>query len=346
MPKFSFCKCKVRIAALYVFKIIITLPRGNAFKFKVSIAHTPSYASLTRGYPRLCVVPLFFVVFKKNTIFAVSNIVSLKFWVKKKMTNFCFRLKNLAIIVACFAVKRVIIAIAIFFSFQAAAQDVITLRNGVEMQVNIVGETDKLIRYTRIGDERATTLAVSKRDVVMIVYQNGNRVEFDALTISTISQKGDFAIGITGLANLYGVLPCVGIGPKIYYNVSGNFRLAAEFDFSNASILGVTLGIRDFSVYAYGMRPYKNKNGKERLGTFSLGLGALSIKVKDISGETNDSDYESINLFVFSVGYGIEYPIAPNLSFNCGVRMKLSGGLTGSGVGMSFNLPVGFTYMF
>ena len=264
------------------------------------------------------------------------------------MTNLIrFRMKKVGTIVACFAVKRVaIIAIALFWGSTAAAQDVITLRNGNVLEVNITEETERLVKYTLFNDERARPLAVAKRDVVKIVYKNGNEVEFDALTTSTIANKGDFAIGINGLANMYGSLPCVGFGPRIQYNVSDDARVVVEFDFSSQSILGITLGISDFSAYVHGLRPYMNKNGKERLGYVSLGLGMLSIKIKEISGETNDSDYNAKNTFIFGIGYGTEYPIAPNLSFNWELRFKLSGGLTGGRLGTSINIPVGLTYKF
>ena len=89
---------------------------------------------------------------------------------------------------------RKVVAMAIFLAGSAAimhAQDIITLRNGNDIQavVNEVGVDE--VRYKRFDNQSGPSYALKKSEIFMIKYENGTRDVFNetAVSASTFNQQ-------------------------------------------------------------------------------------------------------------------------------------------------------------
>ena len=77
--------------------------------------------------------------------------------------------------------KRIILLILAVFcaaGIDAAAQDVITRRNGEDIRAVIVEVTDDTIKYKREGLPDGPLFSISKADVLMVTYSDGSRDVF------------------------------------------------------------------------------------------------------------------------------------------------------------------------
>lgn len=84
------------------------------------------------------------------------------------------------------------LATLMLLSFVANAQDVITMKNGDEVQSKIMEITPTEIKYKRYENQEGPTYTIKKSDAFMIKYQNGTKDVFNDEPETKTEDNGEF----------------------------------------------------------------------------------------------------------------------------------------------------------
>jgi len=121
----------------------------------------------------------------------------------------------------------------IWASVSAFAQDIITLRNGEQMQVKVIEIGDSKITYRLENEPEGPLYSVRKNRTKSIQYHNGRIETFDSKNTSLPPTKGTHHYDLGGGVNLFGILGAVGgpgreLGPGAYFEY--RYAFAEHFD--------------------------------------------------------------------------------------------------------------------
>ncbi|MAN88809.1 MAG: hypothetical protein CL555_19005 [Algoriphagus sp.] len=75
--------------------------------------------------------------------------------------------------------KSFILIATCLFYFESFSQDVITKRDGTDIQTKILEVTPNEIKYKKFDNQSGPTFTILISDVLMVQYENGTRDVFD-----------------------------------------------------------------------------------------------------------------------------------------------------------------------
>ena len=181
--------------------------------------------------------------------------------------------------------KKIFISIMLAAGVMAAnAQDVITKRNGDEINAKVTEINSSEIKYKKYGNENGPTYTIAKSEVFMIKYENGDRDVFKEDDTSKTKSGASTTAGTKGSTeykkNAFGL--DIGLGGTVggdfsAFNYSLGFRYLHNFnpyfgvDFVNINVSGYidAANLQFMSgVRGYSPRFYKNMCA---YGSFKLG---------------------------------------------------------------------------
>ena len=241
----------------------------------------------------------------------------------------------------------------------ANAHDIIMLKNGQEINVKVTEITLSEIKYKLFEHLDGPTRTVAKKDVFVVIYENGTREVFDSTTenkrntnTSLSAQQGDISIGTNLKYGIGGGYRQIGISAKFFYNITVPIRLEGSFTYFfpknvKEKMLGMSieskLNMWDASVNGHYLFPVA-----KRIALYpSIGIGMVGYKMDGkadagIFGSKSESWSES--WFTYSLGGGIDFSLSSNLVLNGELRYKQFGkDLFG---GYRTNFSVGLAYRF
>jgi hypothetical protein len=84
--------------------------------------------------------------------------------------------------------KFTLTLLALLPYFMCQAQDILTKRNGDEIQVKVQEVNLDEIKYKRYDNQEGPMISIAKRDVFMIKYENGTKEMYNQATPATVQQ--------------------------------------------------------------------------------------------------------------------------------------------------------------
>ncbi|WP_100628025.1 hypothetical protein [Algoriphagus formosus] len=86
--------------------------------------------------------------------------------------------------------KFILVILGMLFSFSNYAQDVITKKDGTDIEAKVLEVTPEEIKYKRFDNQSGPTFTILISEVLMVTYENGTRDIFDQKrTYSTESDE-------------------------------------------------------------------------------------------------------------------------------------------------------------
>lgn len=230
-----------------------------------------------------------------------------------------------------------------------SAQDIITQKNGDEIKAKVTEIGANSVKYKRFGNESGPTYTISKSEIFMIKYENGEKDIFEAegtatqrtesVTANEISNQTQTQYEVITQPETTATKPPVrrkgyvglGIGgafmTESYDNVDGGFQVNINFGYLFSKNIGITSSFFDTS---FDLSNYKDTSigltgflvgpmfstatTSEKV-EFDLrpmiGVAFGSVTVGSKSGTTDET--------VFSFGVG------GSVRWNCASRISISG---------------------
>ena len=256
------------------------------------------------------------------------------------MTDFSFRLKNVAAVVVCLAA----------WVFSANAQDIITLKNGDEIRARVteIGTTE--IRYKRFENIDGPTIVLARSDVFLIRYENGTRDVINPITPNTSTgstntrndaRKGDIAMGVNAAVGLGTIFPNYGFGAKLQGYISDKNRLEGAFVYflpEELSVLGIEMRMNMWNISANWHFLFSTSNRVMFYSLLGVGIVGVTTEFRTLSGDFGEPVSE--NEFCFNLGGGMDIKLSNNWDFNAMLKYK-------KGNNWDFlRISTGFTYNF
>jgi len=273
----------------------------------------------------------------------------------KKMKQTIFKNKQ--------KVKFLIFAL-ILSSASVSAQDVITLRNGDQIQARVTEISQSEIRFKRFDNLDGPTRVIPRADVFAINYENGTRDVFNPLTETNVAQtttqqpvihtnqrqqpanqtQRTQARDNTELKNAAGgnlltagnQITLLGIGAKYQRFATETFRIEASFSyFIPRSVWGIaSVGLQDFSANAHFLVPLSDNVVWYPL----VGFGIVNLTASATWQGERESDNDA--RFGLNLGTGMDFRLSETLTLNIETKFNLNDfselrGIVSARVGLS-----------
>jgi len=253
-------------------------------------------------------------------------------------------------------IKFLIFAL-ILSSASISAQDVITLRNGDQIQARVTEVSQTEIRFKRFDNLEGPTRVIPRADVFAINYENGTRDVFNPLTETNVAQTatqqpvihtnqrqqqpvnqrtGTQTRDNTNLMNVAGgnlllagnEIVLFGIGAKYQRFVSETFRIEASFSYfiprTDRIELGwgippieVSVSLWDLSANAHFLVSVSDNVVWYPL----VGLCISGIGGRMSIGGIGESDSETF--FGINIGTGMDFRLSETLTLNVETKFNL-----------------------
>jgi len=255
--------------------------------------------------------------------------------------------------------------------FSTSAQDIIILRNEVEIKARVIEVNLSTIQYKPFENlNGGHTIMIYKSNVHAINYENGKRDIINPLRTTNTAQiakiissndkatdkqqsntklgvherQTKFSVGVNGLFGYANKYEDYGIGLKFSYIIANPIRLSGEFGILwGHKVLGQlntkTTEWKDYSVYVHYMIP-----AGEGIFYPLVGIGMVDYS-ENLVGFLYLNNNSETN-FVVSLGIGSEYALSriKNIFFTGEIRGKILN--IDEKVGVRFHIASGLTYKF
>jgi len=234
------------------------------------------------------------------------------------------------------------------------AQDVITLRNGDQIEARVTEISPTELRFKRFDNLDGPTRVISLSDVFAINYENGTREVINPLVPATQEQpttpasqataipaqqeqrqtaaansmqtarseqnvRGEMAFGGNVLLGISENYVDAGVGAKFLFDATTAFRMAAELGilWGSTDAIGIS-GMRCIDVGVYGHFLIPSNIGFV-YPTVGIGFMNLSLRVSGTDPRISENE------LVFTLGFGTEFVFTsnPRIAMNIEPRVKL-----------------------
>ncbi len=249
--------------------------------------------------------------------------------------------------------KKNLICIALLFAgfFSLAAQDIITTKDGTDIQAKILEVTTKEVKYKKFNNMDGPTFTMLKSDILIVRYQNGENEVFKESRKTTSPNSGNE------------------VHPGMRYREYKNFYNTQEYvQQPGDPYTPFWIGFGDFFIPGLG-NAITGEWGRAAGFFFSnLGLGILALSQVNIVNSTYNSYYEYTGLYwvimaarlgldIWSICDAVHVAKAKNM-YNQDLRSQLASfdfriepyfafaptGLTGNGLTPAAGLSMKLTF--
>jgi hypothetical protein len=212
--------------------------------------------------------------------------------------------------------KTLLSLFALFSVIMCQAQDVLTKRNGEEIQVKVLEIDLNEIKYKRFDNLEGPVIAILKSDVFMITYENGTKTVFTndqpVITASNYQQRDQLKLS----------------GPRIGFTIlSQRYSDMVNENFGN------------------DINPFITQFGwqfETRIFTLESGASGLFEFIPLIGGLEQGKFLPSLSALVgLRSSKGLEFGVGPNLSVS-GAGLVFAAGTNFQTQGINFPVNVAF----
>ena len=226
--------------------------------------------------------------------------------------------------------------------------DLILLRSGQEIKAKVSEITLSEIKYKAFDNIKGPTRMAAKKDVIAIIYANGQREVFGyaatGKSATAMNSKGDFAMGVSPLISGNWDIVHFGICGKFRYSFSDVSRFEGSFSYlfpkENFGLI--------YEAWEASLNLQAIFANKDKFSWYGLtGLVVTNVKITEtISGDNNTSkDYGISGTMVgLNTGIGIDVKIFNNLFLNS--ETKFMTFIHEGSLGYRFMGSAGFVFRF
>lgn len=217
--------------------------------------------------------------------------------------------------------KIVLILIVLLPAFMCQAQDVLTRRNGEEVQVKVLEISPDAIKYKRFDNLEGPTITIAKYDVFMVRYENGTKEVFNQ----------EFPAQVQGAAHAKSVYKQEHLklaGPRVGFTV-----LSQKYSDNMQEEFGTDL---NSFMTQFGWQ------FETRVFTLDNGTSGLFEFVSLIGGLEQGKFLPSLSALIgMRSAKGLEFGVGPNVTLS-GAGLVLAVGTNFQSQGVNF--PVNFAF--